>query len=114
MDAGACAADRSSYATGGEGLGNQEWEWGDASKRAWATRRIHGGRCPVGRRSREGVGFCESEDSYERGLGKSRLQSGTGSSYCESYKQGQGVSRASKSLLLGRHGLLGHRKLRSF
>ena len=48
MDAGACAAGRSSYATGNE-----------------ATRRIHGGRCPVGRRSREGVGFCESEDSYE-------------------------------------------------
>ena len=51
MDAGACAAGRSSYATGNE-----------------ATRRIHGGGCPVGRRSREGVGFCESEDSYERGL----------------------------------------------
>ena len=53
MDAGACAAGRSSYATGGEGVGNQEWEWGGASNRAWATRRIHGGRCPVGRRSRE-------------------------------------------------------------
>ena len=65
MDAGACAAGRSSYATGGEGVGNQEWEWGGALNRAWATRRIHGGGCPVGRRSREGVGFCESEDSYE-------------------------------------------------
>ena len=97
MDAGACAAGRSSYATGNE-----------------ATRRIHGGGCPVGRRSREGVGFCESEDSYERGLGKSRLRAGTGRSYCESHKQGQGVSRASKSLLLGRRGLLGRRRLRSF
>ena len=48
MDAGACAA-------GKKQLRNRDE----------ATRRIHGGGCPVGRRSREGLGFCESEDSYE-------------------------------------------------
>ena len=74
MDAGAGAAGRSSYATGGRG-----WEIKNGneatSNRVWVTRRI---RCPVGRRSRGGVGFCESEDSYERGLGKSRLRAGAG------------------------------------
>ena len=56
--------DRRGYSPGGRGL--------EIKNRNGATRRTAPGRLEgftaAGRRSREGVGFCESEDSYERGL----------------------------------------------